>query len=382
MKKTILVLLVSFMVLAAPAFAEVTASGEVNYYWMFNADDYAEAIDTNDVVLDLGATVGEYTSISAEFEAETDLSGPFVTDRELLGYDENGDAVYGEKNGSADTPVNMNKVTLTQDITGALGINGPVSVAVTFGISDFDPVEYNDLTYWDFDRDGEMDPGTIMTKASFGFAEGMNLDLVMYEDQAIGANFYGNFAGMVDLSAYYLNNFTTGSWDYSDDVPADADDPYIFGANTAVAAMEGLTVGAGFEYASWDTDTDTEYITHFGGSVVYTYDALTAGVGVWSSDSDSDAWGDFAEETVAAVNAQYALTEMVAINGAVGSVLDAGDDDFEDVVFYEVGTELYIDNVTYGAGYTLESDNWGYCGGFTDDDERAGNVYMYVKATF
>ena len=363
MKKTFVILTIVLAILAAPVFAEVTASGEVNFAWTFNADDYAEYVDTNDMVLDLGGTVGDYTSISAEFEAEYE--------------DVDGD--LADTTGSSDA-VSLNQATLTQDITGALGIDAPVSVAVTFGIDGLagDPVNYNEVAgYGDFCSDGALDPGTLMTKVSLG-VDAFSIDAAMYEGNNFGVNAYGNVADMADVSVYFFNEATAGWKAIGDLTPVE---PSVFGVNAGATVMEGLVVGAGMETASFDKIGDISSATSYGVSAAYTMDALTAGVAL-SSLTYKDA-PDFAEVATVAVNVNYAVNEMITAFAAVKSVLDAGDADFEDVVCYEAGAKASIDSVTYTAGYTLGSDYEAYDGGFVDDDgERAGNFFIKVGASF
>ncbi len=360
MKKTFVILTIVLAILAAPVFAEVTASGEVNYQWTFDADNYNEFIDTNDMVIDLGGTVGDYTSISAEFEAEyEDVDG--VT-----------------SDGSGSRAVSMNSAEITQDITGALGLDAPVSVSVTFGLEDHDPKEYNDMAYGDFDLDGELNPGSIMTKVSLS-NDMFTLDASMYEDQKFGVNAYGNVADMADVSVYYFKDFTYSAWDYSAMVPADAEDAYCLGFNTAVAVMDGLTVGAGYEMGGWSTDADIDSVSAFGLSAKYVMDALTATLGT-NTVSYEDA--ELAETTWIAVAVDYAVNDMFSVNAAYKMPADAGDDDLADVMGYEIGAKAVVDNVTYQAGYTLGSDNEAKDAGYMDGADRSGNVYLKVGASF
>ncbi len=382
MKKTFVILTIVLAILAAPVFAEVTASGEVDFEWAFNADDYAEKIDTNDMVLDLGGTVGDYTSISAEFEAEYE-----DTDGELA--DESGDSV-----------VYMNQATLTQDLTGALGIESPVSVAVTFGIAGLggDPVNYNEVAgYGDFASDGALDQGTLMTKVSLGI-DPVTVDLSMYEGNNFGAEVYGTIVEGADVSVYYFSEATAGwkaldvltAYAEAEGAPASVTDaivavePTVFGINGAYAVMDGLTVGVGFENASFEEIDALELssVTSYGLSVAYTMDALTVGAASNTTFFDVEDGPSFSETTTVSLNANYAVSEMATVFAAMAMPLDAGDADMEDVIAYEAGAKLAIDNVSYTAGYTLSSDYEGYAAGFMDGADRAGNFFMKVGASF
>ena len=365
MKKTFVILTIVLAILAAPVFAEVTASGEVNFGWAFNADDYSEKVDTNDMVLDLGGTVGDYTSISAEFEAEyEDVDGELA-------------------DGSGDSTVSMNQATLTQDITGALAIDAPATVSVTFGIAGIgaDPVNYNEVAgYGDFCSDGGLDPGTLMTKVSLG-VDAFTIDAAMFEGNNFGVNAYGNVADMADVSVYYFNEATAGWKALGDITPVE---PSVLGFNAGVTVMDGLVVGAGMEMATFEEIAimgDLTSATSYGVSAAYTMDALSAGVAL-ASLTYEDA-PDFAEVSTVAVNVNYAVNDMITAFAAMKTVLDAGDADMADVICYEAGAKASIDSVTYTAGYTLGSDYEAYCANYTDDDgERAGNFFVKVGASF
>lgn len=372
MKKTFVILTIVLAILAAPVFAEVTASGEVDFEWAFNADDYAETIDSNDMTINLGGTVGEYTSIKAEFEGEFADTDGTIGDG-MDGTDATDDAVY------------LNQATLTQDITGVLGIQSPVSVALTVGVDSVgdDPVNYNEVAGYNFASDGQLDPGTIMTKVSLGI-DTITVDLSVWEHYNFAAEVYGNVAEIADVSAYV---YTGDDVSTMDDIGTA--DLFVFGFNGAATVMEGLDVGAGLEYTGFDDAAATgtgwadviSYYMEYGISVAYTMDALSAGVSFATFYVDANDYS-MAENTEAALNVSYAVTDMLTPFAAVGSVLDPGDDDFSDVVYYEIGVQAALDGVTYTTGYTLGSDWNAYDAEMTDGDDRAGNFFVKVGAEF
>lgn len=345
MKKTFVILTIVLAMLAAPVFAEVTASGEVSYAWAFNADDYSEAIDSNDMVLNLGGTVGDYTSIKAEFEAE------FADDKDVTdGFDTDGDATS--------RAVSMNKATLTQDVTGAMGIDGAAAVSMTFGVDSFAGTEYQAVAgYGDFEYDAEIDPGTIMTKATIAL-DMVTICAAIYEDMYIGVDAFGTF-GIVDAAATFL----------MDDV---AKTNYV-AFNGAASPAEGVTVGAGTEMTMADgADTTGNY----GVSAAYAMDALTAGVAFTGSFGDDDA--DFAVDSGLGVNVNYAVSEMMSVFVGMKSNLEFD----SDLMGYEAGAAYTVDSVKYEAGYTMRSDYEAYNPGFKDGADDAGNFYFQVSASF
>ena len=368
MKKTFVILTIVLAILAAPVFAEVTASGEVDFEWAFNADDYSEKVDSNDMVIDLGGTVGDYTTISAEFEGEY-----AEDDGQIDGVDADGEDITAN--------VVLNDATLTQDITGALGIESPVSVALTFGVKGIgdDPVNYNEVAAYNFASDGELSPGTIMTKASLGI-DTFTVDLSIWEDENFGIEVYGRAADAADVSVYYFSGDAV-AMEYGEMTAFE--DKYVFGINGATdVLMEGLVVGAGMEMYGFKKIGDVSSFMYYGVSAAYTMDALEAGVSMGGEYIDIDDF-EAAEHMKIAANVTYGVNEMVDVFACVGTLVDPGEEDAGDVIFYEAGAALGIDNVTYTAGYTLESDWNAYDAGYTDDDgERAGNFFIKVGASF
>jgi hypothetical protein len=351
MKKTIVLMTIVLAILAAPVFAEVTASGDVDFRFGMNGDVYAEKND-NDVTLNLGATIGDFTSVTVEMSATNET-------------------------GESDA-VTLDQMVLTQDVTGALGVDAPVGVAMSFGVTDFMPKQYQAVAgYGDFEYDDDMaDPytynvigeaGTIMTKASISIVDMVTVDVAMYEPgvefmsdaMQFGINAYGTF-GMVDASVSYLKF---------------ADEMFSIGVNAAAAPVDGLEVGAGFTQANDGTET----YSAFGVSAAYTIDALTAGVAMKSIMSSVDSPLEFGDVTNYAVNVNYMVTEELKAFAAAKITGDMSpvDTDLADTLGYEVGASYVLDGVTYSLGYTDASDYVAYDAGGED-----GNVFFRVQASF
>jgi len=367
MKKTIVLLTIVLAIVAAPVFAEVTASGDIDLRFAYNADNYQEDSD-NDVDVKLGATLSDFTSLSFNLSAINDVEAD-------------------------DNAVTLDDVTLTQDITGALGVDAGVGVAMTFGISSFEPKEYQGVAgYGDFeyaDESGDfmigdvdvmniLDPGTIMTQASLSVADMVTVDVAVYEPGAevasdfmqYGINAYGTF-GMVDASAnvmMYTVDATSIGLDADEAVTA-------IGFNAAAAPIDGLKVGAGVQSFGMDGENSGSY----GLSAAYTMDALTAGVAMKSSFTSYDTDDEFADVTTLAFNVNYAVSDAATVFAGVMVPDLAGDGDLG----YEVGAKYVLDGVSYIAGYTFTSDYMAYAPGFVDEDgENAGNVFVKIKASF
>jgi uncharacterized protein YxeA len=363
MKKTIVLLTIVLAIVAAPVFAEVTASGDVDFRFAYSADNYKEKND-NDLKVTYGATLSDFTSLSVSAEAtnETGKTGIDLTADDYLG-----------------NYLKLNQMTLTQDVTGALGVDAGVGVAVTFGISSFEPKEYQAVAgYGDLEYDDDSDDlntynilpsDSIMTKASISVSDMVTVDAAIYEPGSevgsdmmmYGVNAYGTF-GMVDASVSFLKR---------------ADKVTILGINGAAAPIEGLKVGAGFTQLSDDGDTYGAY----GVSVAYTMDALTAGVAM-TSKTDSVDEPDFVDVTTLAFNVNYQVTEAAKVFAGAKLTTLSSDVDMEDKLNYEVGGAYVLDGVTYTAGYTLFSDYKAYTGKFMDGADRVGNVFFRVQASF
>ncbi|QEN08425.1 hypothetical protein EXM22_10675 [Oceanispirochaeta crateris] len=357
MRKTIVLLTIVLAILAAPVFAEVTASGSVEFGFAYNADNYSEYAD-NEVDVNLGATVGEYTSIDANLSAAEDTS-------------------------ALDQVVYLDSMTLTQDITGALGMDAGFGLSATFGISSFEPMEYQAVAgYGDFEYDDDsselttynlIEGDTIMSMASISLEDMVTIDVAVYEPGAevmsdamqFGINAYGTF-GMVDASVSYLKI---------------ADKTSIFGLNAAAMPMEDLTVGAGVSSYNYDGDS----ITGFGVSASYTMDALTAGFAMTSATTSLDTDEEFGDVTNYAVNVNYMVSEAATVFAGVMIAGDGDgnvDTDLADTLGYEVGASYVLDGVTYSAGYTFDSDYTAVNGEFMDGADRAGNVFLKISASF
>ena len=386
MKKTFVILTMVLAMLAAPVFAEITASGDADLRWGFNADSYSEYTD-NDLDVNFGITVGEYSSVNVQLSAINDLPEVETAD------------------GSNNT-VTLDNMTVSQDVTGALGLELPVTVAVKFGIAGVgdDPVNYAELSGYCMENDGVYSPDSLIGQVSLGM-DAMTLRLSGWQD-TVAAELFGNVADVADVSVYYFMDGTAGMTDtLTDVVTAMAGseatytgvDSYVFGINGAASVMDGLTVGAEFEMVAFGDSTvtvggtaykisdalDVDSISMSGFNVAYTMDALTAGLSITNTYCDYDEY-EMMENTSFGVTATYGVSEMISVFGGVNAPFATPDGvDMADALCYEAGASAAVDGVTYYAGYTLGSSWTAYDAAMTDSDgERAGNAYFKVKASF
>ena len=407
MKKTIVLLTIVLAILAAPVFAEVGTSGSVEFDWAFGSDDnYKDGETDGAAKLAIDGAISDFTSVSAEISADYDDSA------------------------------SLNAMTLTQDVTGAMGADGTVGFSYTVGFMGYSPVNYAEVaprsidifdaevgkkvgvdgnTYVLDGTTGDFTPGDDYYSASsllgfkmmFALADMVNVDVALYPssmmskesrgyysaaDSALemGLNAYGTF-GMVDASVYYVASTMTN---YKEDDDDDADsNGNMFGFSAKAAPMAGLTVGAGFEMVMAQDIIDMsgakvdEVADAYGAynvNAAYTMDALTAGLGFGSNFTTGDSDLTFAEVSTVVVSAKYAVTEMANLTASVKTPLSPVDPlEFADVMGYEVGADVAFDGVTYMAGYTKMSDWNAYDGEFVNDKgESVGNVYLKIKASF
>ncbi len=248
MKKA-LMLIVAATMLAAPVFAEITISGEFEALWEHEfteteATDSYDDDDENSAELDLGIAIGDFTTLSAN--------------------------ILAEMNDGAEKVLSLDSWELTQDITGALGADGPITFELSVGDLSFEPKQY----VTDYHEFGEFDceGGDIDFIASVGLMDMVTIDLGIFPSTYKSDNFdfgvtaYGVF-GPASIGVSFTREYTT---------PV-----------TAVAAQDAFT------------ETWTQ------GAVTYTHtfdaieevDAVTGGV---ATDMELNALLDFAPLEVAA----------------------------------------------------------------------------------
>ncbi len=188
MKKAFM-LVAAIAMLAAPVFAEITVSGEFEMLWSHEfTEDVASETYTDDnensVELDLGVEVGEFTTVSMTFKAEPTVAVP-----------------------KANVAVDAWKIS--QDITGALGMDGAVDVTVATGNITFDAKQY----VADFHEFGEYDTdgNSVDFMVTLGLMDMLTVELGLYpvsyagpsDDFDFGVNVYGVF-GPVSIAASFV----------------------------------------------------------------------------------------------------------------------------------------------------------------------------------
>jgi hypothetical protein len=384
MKKTIVLLTIVLALIAAPVFAETGFAGSVEFKYGTDFDGFAT--DTgNDTTISLDGSVGEFSSISVGIEADGD---------------------------SAATATLM---TLSQDVTGALGIDGPVSFAYKMGKQTYSPADYSGVAGYEdagidakigqkwtgsladgdteFSTDSRL--GTVLT---FGFADMIMLDAVVYPQSyfeeadsiwgvvdtytEFGVNLYGTF-GPAQVSAYFVGSPYTNMIEDIADLDSDAIDENgkMVGANAGIT-VDALKIGIVWEtklnndYVNAGLEDETPMTTSIGAAAQYSIGPVTPGLALKTGMTE-DVDFDFAADTGYGLNVTFAAAEALNLTAAIGGAFDF------DAVVYEVGVDYALDGITYALGYTKGSEFAGYDAEFTNDDgDAVGNMYVKVKASF
>ncbi|MDC7234444.1 MAG: hypothetical protein PQJ58_14520 [Spirochaetales bacterium] len=393
MKKTIVLMTIVLAILAAPVFAETGFSGSVDYNFGTDFDMYDQGTD-NSTAITLDGKVGEFSTVSVGIEADDD------------------------SNASATI------MTLSQDVTGALGVEGPVTFAYKVGRQTYSPADYSGVAgyedagadaeigkSWSVDSDGVYDTDSMLGLVlTFGIADMVNVDIAAYPGSyyevgkyasadgladdtypEFGINAYGTF-GMVDASVYYvMSKKSMGLLDSDTDNIDDNGD--YFGINLG-AVIDALSVGVLFEMAPdqkfiYDNGTTLDSmdtglsVGRIGVAAQYTIDALTAGLAYKTGFASETVYNDdgsevtFAESSFVGVNLTYAITEAANVWAAYGTPFAVYTGDLSDSMVYEVGAETTLDGVTYGIGYTKGSEFKAW-----DAELEDGNVFVSISASF
>jgi len=340
MKKTLSIMLCAFALLAAPAFADVAITGEFTYGFNTSADAYESVIDTGDLVV-TGSTENasvvygmDFTKVAAglDDDATNDLmSVDFISD-----------------------------LYMKMDLTGAMGIETPVSVSFKTGRTSFDAQNYlgDIMGYETYDViDAETATSTFLG-FTFNIMDLFNVDYAIDPNLVDGvkemfAGAYGTFA-FVDAEAYY--NISEANYDaFGFDFVAHLD---------GFVPMDKLNFGAGAEY-----DMDNE-LTRYGASAGAEMAGFYFGTGL------AGFYADAADQLGLGFDTSYAVTEAFKVYGAF--MMKDLSDVSSDTTGYEVSASYTFDGaVTAYAGYATAGTGYNALGDLTED-----SFFMAVSTAF
>ena len=245
MKKAFM-LVAAIAMLAAPVFAEITVSGEFEMLWSheFTEDVAGQTyVDDNEnsVELDLGVEVGEFTTVSMTFLAE-----PTVAD--------------------VTAAVSVDAWKISQDITGALGMDGAVDVTVATGNITFDAKQY----VADFHEFGEYDTAgnSVDFMVTLGLMDMLTVELGLFpvsyagpsDDFDFGVNVYGVF-GPVSIAASFVKENDTAVASNVADAIADGDPTKLVDVESAIevnALIDLAPVTVAAQVQVYDLEDDAQ----------------------------------------------------------------------------------------------------------------------------
>ncbi len=362
MKKTIVLLTIVLAFVAAPVFAETTSafSGEVEYAFGSDFSDYKEDLDSIGKI-SLTGQVGEFTTITLSYEMEADSDG-------------SGDTTN-------DAWLNTTNLILTQDVTGALGVDGPISFAYALGKQDFEVADYSAVAgYGDFEADAETN-SALGLKMTIGATEMFNADVVVYPKsyydgkEEFALNAYGTVS-MIDYSAYVVMNNAYDVSDLNDDFPSITTDMIFYGVNVG-AVIDALSVGVLFEGVS----VEEESLGKFGVAGKYQVtEEFSAGLAFGTKFTSVDTGKDFSDYSAIGINVNYDFSEAFGVwAAAILNNLNFDNDFYDDIFGYELGAKAMLDGVTYSAGWTYKSDYQAFDASSMCPD---GNIFFKVAASF
>ena len=301
MKKLTLILVVLLTIGLVGAFAETEVTGNFQHQVDTDFESFVPGWGTNEIYFD--ADVDDYNSVNLTLEVDGDVANPVMHD-----------------------------YYVTTDVTGALGVDAPVSLDTTIGRFD------SWITQWSYvtNRGHEY-----MWPGNFTQADGGAIKAAL---------------GIDPVNVYWLNNFNDDFQVGMDGSFADASFALSYTA-TGAAPSEG-TVGFDANYNLAIDDMTSVYVPvaatysmaddsySYSSGVKGTYDMATLGVGVGGSDAD-------ALETVTA-DLNVAATDAATVF-AVGVFKLA--DEYNTMEF---GASYDFGALTLQAGYVLDADEMGH----------------------
>lgn len=339
MKKTFVILTIALAVMAAPVFAQVTVSGELDYSAMMNGDEVAGEFDK--VELDVTAQIDEYNVFKMELE----------------------DKVKMNDIGNSEAVINYAKVTTDWGSMFDLAFG----VETTMGYTDFYGGDNNYITGFEFEQTwGLYTDKEGGAKVQLSLADGMVKPYVAYmfdnyDKATYVTDAYGNV--VVDEENDEQEVLMGAIIDYA---PVWMDVYYLTAKEGAVDGIFGYEVygnvelgdGMGLElvhtlnYNLADDLADGDEM-QFGAGVAFNYDAFKVGASFYGDDNE--ALQDMGVEVV------YTMNDLVKLHVAPAFYLadtkDASGDDIEAFQSLTLMATITPSSaVTYTVGYVVADE--------------------------
>ena len=414
MKKLLVLALAATIAGVAFAGTDPVFSGTFSTYWAFDlnagkgdqvSDDASDAMK-----ITLNATIDDYNTVSvtvgiADALYWDDINDDKTMDSNRIGgvrtaaatantkkIDDANLPVAGDEVDNRGDYLRMDEFTLTSDILGALGVNGPVGLKVKLGKFKFaaaSVVNVAPLSTKKADGSGGL-PSDIGIGLDIMILDMITFSTVAYVDQwidettkedATGNNDYDynraelgftlkamGIADMIDVAAYFMHsNYDTRKKENPDKDKEDTDGN-SFGISVAAALMDGLKLGVGFEYdmdgiskANTDDGKDDKGVAKAQIDVGFSMvENLNLGLSIGTDD--------FTKESVGLAikfSAAYNITKALGVFGGVGftnfSDFDIGDDaslTYDVGLTSSLGSLAILLGVSNNMDYKAPKDDW------------------------
>ncbi len=362
MKKILMLALVVLVAGAAFAATDPVFSGKFSTTWSYSFSDGSKWSDGvgNSAKVDLKATIDDFNTVDVKME----------TGKAVQWDDANKDKVIDlNELSEGGMYLKLNEFTLKTDVTGALGLDLPVSLGTEMGKFEMKAPSVADVAPYTLKvaEDSKTDK-LIGIGFNLGVLDMVTLGTVLYpvnafEDKKVESGAWLKATGiidMIDVAAYFIAS------DSKND---------NLGANVAAAPMDGLKLGVGFNYNMDAMNTDAkEGVASMKFDASYTgVENLTAGLSYMVAD-----FTEFVGTSKVAVAAEYKILEALSVYGGAWMAFAAEGVDWEVAtgLGYDAGimTSLGALKVTMGA-----SDNMKYKAPEKDYDDA---LYIKFSAEF
>lgn len=249
MKKILVLILAVSIVGFVSAKTDPVFSGTFSTYMAYSIPDEAMMDSVSDKMkLELNATIDEWNTVSVAVELADAMY-------------EDGDGMYGDSFGNRGDYLRMKGFTLSSDIFGALGIDGPVGLKIKLGSFGFGAASVGNVAPLST-KSADGNGGTA-SNVGIGFdisiVDMITVGAVLYPTQLYEKTYEAGvtikasgIAGMLDIAAYaVLSQISLHSRQDGD--PED-DNGDSLGLSVALTPVDGLAFGLAFQY---DLETDS-----------------------------------------------------------------------------------------------------------------------------
>ena len=405
MRKLMLLVLVAALSGVAFAGTDPVFSGTFSTYWGFDLDAAkgSQIIDkaTDAMKIDLNATIDEFNTVSVTVEIADALYWDDIDDDGFIegkvGTVDTSLPVAGTEVDNRGDYLRMKEFTITSDILGTLGVDSPVGVKIKLGKFAFGAAQVVNVAPVSVKKaDGNdglpSDIGigldlmfvndmitfsTVLYADSFDDkAKAMDVKNAEYNRVEWGATLKATgIAGMIDVAAYFMHSSYDLYIKENPDKDRNDSDGNSFGISLAVAPVDGIKFGLGFEYdldsvsakTTRDNTTGKMYEDLAKGvakaqfDVSFTMiDKLAVGLSLGTSDFSAK----YAAGLALKFSAAYDILDNLGVYGAIGFDFQKNAKDIENLMMYDAGvtTALGPIAITVGASknlnYKAPKDDW------------------------